>query len=502
LPAEADYGLNAVWGSGPTDVFAVGSDGNIVRFDGTTWTKMFSGTLVSLNAVWGSSSSDVWAVGDQGVIKHFDGTAWTAVNSPITDNLTGVWGASADAVYAVGYTSSREGTTAALIRFDGQSWSVVASGLPAGSVTSKTGNITGTSGSDVYFGAGTGPLYHYDGARAPSPVSDVPVMKQTLSRALDRMPFYAGPWGSAATGVHLLGAEMTILKLEDGRWHVSHGFIAGLDVWAASGDVAFRVGEYGSILRYDGRGWRMMPTPSSAKLTSVWGSSASNVYAVGSNVLLRFDGTRWHDITSELPIAVWPSGSSSLQDVRGRSANEVYLTAIVSTGSGGRQGILRFDGTAWSLDESFPDTLAAGGGLWVGAAEGLVVGADKSAVHFDDGVWQTKPLPTAQLGRPWGARPDYVLASAGVQYDGQAWTTWQYSTSTDPVGGVWGTSIDDIVIAAGGGGIYERVGTGGGWDLAERVSVGIHYPDLLAVHGVGDDRFVVGAMNVIAHGRR
>lgn len=516
LPAEADHGLNAVWGSAPTDVFAVGSDGNIVRFDGTNWNKMFSGTLVSLNAVWGSSSSNVWAVGDEGVIRHFDGAEWKSVASPTTANLTGVWGASPTSVFAVGYTRPGFEANAVLLRFDGQSWSVVSASLPAG--TTRTGNITGTSASDVYFGTGNGPVYHYDGRGAPSELSSVPGLGPLCTRGppwatcrtngIDspRIFFYGGPWGDSKTGVHLLGDEATILKLEAGRWHVSHGLFNGLDVWAASGTVAFRVGEYGTILKYNGRGWRMMPTPTHATLRSVWGSSATNVYAVASYVLLHFDGTGWRDITAQLPVV--PSQYNFLLGtVRGRSADEVYLTANIRTGAGYRAALLRFDGGAWALDPDFPDDLDLRDfrnypTMWVGSSEGLVIGVHvESAAHLENGVWQTKLAPK-WIGRPWGARPDYVLGTAGVQYDGQAWTTWQYSTSNDGVGGIWGTSIDDIVVSAGNGGIYERTGTGGGWDLATRVSVGGYRPGLGAVHGSGSDRFIVGGLNVIVHGRR
>ena len=83
-------------------MFAVGSSGTILHYDGLTWTKMASPTTVNLNGVWAASSSDVFAVGLDGTIIHYDGTAWSPMDSPTTNNLFDVWGVSRGNVYAVG----------------------------------------------------------------------------------------------------------------------------------------------------------------------------------------------------------------------------------------------------------------------------------------------------------------------------------------------------------------------------------------------------------------
>lgn len=497
LPSNADLGLNSVWGSGPASVFAVGNDGNAVRFDGNRWNKMFSGTLVRLNAVWGTSPSNVWAVGDQGVIRRYDGSEWQAVSGPVDARLTGIWGASADTIYAVGYNSDG----GVLIRFNGESWSVVADAL---FIRYGTGSITGTSGSDVYFGTsasggrvgGTRPiLYHYSGTGAPTVVSDLPPIGPVISTAVDAPFLSTGPWGNSETGIHLLGEEMAIVKLQDDRWHVSHGMIGGSDVWAHSGTLAFRVGRAGSILRYDGHGWRMMPTPTHATLYSIWGSSPTDVYASGG-ALLHYDGSEWRDITAQLP-----AGISRMGDVTGRSSQEVYLSAVMD----GRMGVVRYDGNRWSVLPGLPESASPSVvlALWLGPSETMVLSGNQAeALHFEAGSWITRPLPTPSTGRMWGTDPDYILGPAGVQYDGEAWRTWQYSTSNDGAAGIWGTSVDDITIAAQDGGIYERVGTGSGWELVERVTLGQLFPDLYRVHGTASHRFIIGEYNVILHRRR
>jgi hypothetical protein len=72
-----------VWGSGPADVFAVGS-GVIVHYDGQSWQPMASGTTALLKGVWGSGPADVFAVGYDGTLLHYDGVGWLGLNSTTT----------------------------------------------------------------------------------------------------------------------------------------------------------------------------------------------------------------------------------------------------------------------------------------------------------------------------------------------------------------------------------------------------------------------------------
>ncbi|MBF0497110.1 MAG: hypothetical protein HQK58_11145, partial [Deltaproteobacteria bacterium] len=63
--------LSGIWGSSGTDIFAVGTSGTIMHYDGNLWTAMTSNTTKTLLSVWGSSSTDVFAVGEDGVIMHY-----------------------------------------------------------------------------------------------------------------------------------------------------------------------------------------------------------------------------------------------------------------------------------------------------------------------------------------------------------------------------------------------------------------------------------------------
>jgi len=60
-----------VWGSSGSDVFAVGSGGKILHYNGMTWNEMDSRTCNDLKSVWGNSGTNVYAVGLYGTILHY-----------------------------------------------------------------------------------------------------------------------------------------------------------------------------------------------------------------------------------------------------------------------------------------------------------------------------------------------------------------------------------------------------------------------------------------------
>jgi hypothetical protein len=54
-------------------------------------------------------------------------------------------------------------------------------------------------------------------------------------------------------------------------------------VWGSSGSDIFAVGDHGTILHYDGTAWSTMTSGMTDWLYGVWGSSDSDVFAVGYN---------------------------------------------------------------------------------------------------------------------------------------------------------------------------------------------------------------------------
>lgn len=102
VPVPIGTSLNGVWGSSPNDVFAVGDNGVIAHFNGTTWSAMTSNTTHGLSAVWGTSATNVYAVGinsgGTATIIHYDGSNWSVVSHNIIEPLAGIWGTAADLI--------------------------------------------------------------------------------------------------------------------------------------------------------------------------------------------------------------------------------------------------------------------------------------------------------------------------------------------------------------------------------------------------------------------
>jgi len=89
----------------------VGSGGTLLHWDGSVWTSVSSGTTNILYGVWGSGESDVWAVGSGGTIleRRHVGNAGT-LQGTVTDT-TGlpVAGAQVQAVGPVTRSTSTLG---------------------------------------------------------------------------------------------------------------------------------------------------------------------------------------------------------------------------------------------------------------------------------------------------------------------------------------------------------------------------------------------------------
>jgi hypothetical protein len=189
--------FSAVWGSSPSDVWAVGVSGVIIHYDGTSWSSVSSGTTADLAGIWGTSASDVWAVGYH-TILHYDGTSWSSAMS-VSEAVATVGGTSPSDVWAV--------SSGVFRHYDGSHWTTFSSGLTAneapvsiwGSSASNIWVVTGTSGAPC-----CGRILHYNGTAW----SVVPTDKQP---PLDGTPNLNAIWGSSATDVWVVGTFGTIL---------------------------------------------------------------------------------------------------------------------------------------------------------------------------------------------------------------------------------------------------------------------------------------------------
>src|SRR5262249_311307 len=92
------YTFDDVWGSGPTDIYSVGSGIMHSTGDGN-WTP--DGNITA-KAVWGSSSSDVYVASVSSEVYHRGSDARWRPQQTTAVNMQDIWGTSATDIYAIG----------------------------------------------------------------------------------------------------------------------------------------------------------------------------------------------------------------------------------------------------------------------------------------------------------------------------------------------------------------------------------------------------------------
>jgi hypothetical protein len=228
-----EHSLHSVWAVRPDRAWAVGDYGQIVRWDGTSWTIVRAGGTQgeSLLGVWGTGDTDVWAVGHDsagGEVLHDDGTGWTVVLAGQPSSASSVWGAGGQVFVGFYY---------AIMRYDGTSWSSSAS--TAEDITA----LTGTGPNDVWavqsgFSPSGFKLLHWDGASWSDGSPGLPGVSIT-SVAVDPV---AGVWVAGLSG--------TLATLVGGTWQVETGLTYNnLEGVFFAGSTLRAVGQDGTILR-------------------------------------------------------------------------------------------------------------------------------------------------------------------------------------------------------------------------------------------------------------
>jgi hypothetical protein len=432
-----------------TEAFAtshVGGTTSVYRFDGTTWTSVptpITSSHVDLQCL-GPGQAYVGTTNIPGTLYRWNGTGWTALPGPsgaAGRNMN--WGvASANEIYAVGDSSN---VNRAYYRFDGTSWREVgrlsfttnfssnriwADPRGGAAYVSPTGNgstarvemVTPTSVTvlahspvlrDVVMPTTTSAfvvgrdffLAHWNGGRWSV---DAPPPGTRTNRAMN------GVWGTDPANVWAVGQWSTIVRWDGARWSVlsdsTRQIVPALDnynaVWG-TGSSVWAVGD-ATIVRCATTTSCAVSSPASGPLYGVWGTSATNVYAVGAGGrILHFDGASWTSMTS--------ATGARLSRVTGTSANDVWAA--------GDTVVLHFDGTTWknvtsSVTDSRPfpgyQTEVASGiplevGLWAANTGEVYYGSfDLTIMRGSGTFWGATPLATREAL--------YVSAIAGVAH--------------------------------------------------------------------------------------
>jgi hypothetical protein len=314
---SAFYALTAVWGSSKNDVWAAGSGGTIIHFDGTAWAPTPTAVKNTFHAIWGSSKNDVWVASATDTVFHSTGyagaaTEWQRVRTPLDDDtdapLYTIWGTSADDVRIAGrsFVLRIEGTedfinsnilTKTTLDDGGVAWQ----GTPG---SASVLGLWGTSANDVWLvgdNSSYAPwqlgltLHGTGGADGSITWTEVDSQSSVRLRAI---------WGSSANDIWAVGDIGTIRHIDGATskaWDViaSPTTAALHAVWGSAADDIWAVGEAGTIIHYDGKAWTKtiaaFPVGKKPTLYGVWGSGRDDVWIVGNGVALHYTGGKLGD---------------------------------------------------------------------------------------------------------------------------------------------------------------------------------------------------------------
>ena len=381
--------------------------------DGWCWENPLpqGDTIFGLSA---TAADDIWAVGNAGLILHYDGGRWLQVPSGVRARLTSVWAHSADSAWAVGWDSTA-------LRWNGDEWTAVDIGVAGLMLLS----VSGTGPGDVWaVGVGeTGTtMLHWNGSNWGT---------TTLSQSLSDV------FALAADDVWAVGYG-DILHF-DGSWAavpVAETSLNLAAVWASpSGDV-YAVGDYTSergaamVLHSSGGAFSWVDTGCPAGLNDIWGSSASDLWAVGNGrAVTHWDGVAW--TTFDLIPGDHLYSASGV-------ANNLWMS-----GAGGR--MYHWDGADLSRDLGGLPGAASVNDMWGQSADDVWMATDLGLYRRQSGQYQAVG-EAAWLRSVWGLGPDPIWAGGRAviyQLEGQTWTEHSFDEDIFVLD-IAGTGPDDI----------------------------------------------------------
>ncbi len=210
--------LYAVFSFGPSDVW-VGSN-QPEHWNGNTWEQYdVQGTVFTgyISKIWGTSSSNLYIVGKSGAIAHFDGSTWTRMDSGTDVDLLDVWGSpDGSVVWACGYYYNKPGTY--LLRYSTQTsrWEIRYDG------TSSEFSIRPDSLSGAYTGVYT-PTKNRIYVGSSAGVYAAPATTQGQAKRLSFTSTYfpgfpRGLRGNASNDLTIAGAYTMIAHYNGMSW--------------------------------------------------------------------------------------------------------------------------------------------------------------------------------------------------------------------------------------------------------------------------------------------
>jgi hypothetical protein len=208
------------------------------------------------------------------------------------------------------------------------------------------------------------------------------------------------------------------------------------DVWGSSRSDVFAVGEDGTILHYDGSVWSTQPSGTGSFLLGVYGTSSSDIWAVGGyGTILHYNGSAWSTVKALKTV------TPEYKRVWAGSPSDVWA------------GNMHYDGSAWN------ETTGGGYAIWgrsssdvYGNATDGVWGANLA--HYNGKTWKTMDSAWAAAQDICGSSSDVFALASGtfMRHDGRNWSSNMCGTDLKAI---WCCSSSDVFAVGNGGVILD-----------------------------------------------
>jgi len=420
--------LNDIWGSAADNVYATTTTGNVLHFDGAAWDTSVTTSKV-LHTVWGTGPNNVYVGGSDGLILHYDGSNWSPEDTGVAWEFVEIWGTGPDDVFALS-KEAREtmSFTGSFLHYDGTSW--------------KTRSLNNAKGIQAVWGPGPGTIYLSDNQGTLLGGDGTNFTPYTTPLDTPVVDIAGLPSGTVygITSDHLYTLLGNTPAVDPGE--------TINDLWTAPWGKVYAVGQAGTVLTTTGSDWVLMRGEKpNYSLQTIFGSSANDIFALGSAGGFHFDGSNWTPIS--LPSNI-------------RAGTATSMSFALAVGDGG--AIEMWDGSSWQLAQS-PTTAGLEAVYTASSNDAYAAGVDEVIVHYDGSQWTEVYPPGAssgQLNGIHGSSGDDVFAcgesSEVLHFDGTDWMPMETPTSL-ALRSVWAFSANDAIAVGESGTILHFDGT-------------------------------------------
>jgi hypothetical protein len=474
-----------------SDVWVAGTNGNgkavVLHYDGTSWTRLKPLALGGADAIAAGSPGNVWVAGPLGV-AHYNGATWSKRKLP----WTGPYGPGTLAVDASGapwltVTTSLVANRSQYFHLVAGHWVQQLGPVHPQAIGMNTQTLTPVPGTCALLASGWAQVFNQPivalnevapaaGCGSASAAAGTSALEAAVraASAHPMSPNAAPAWPGAAAAPPSAAA--------DPSWSVTPtpGAVQPLaalsGVGAAGPAAAWAVGYSlkGTlapgdplILRWNGTAWHQVALPGvnwTGSLTAVSGDSAADAWAVGQENplaaalprLLHWNGARWREVA-------FPGATSSATKLSAVDAVSPRDAWFAGSAPGGAPLLLQWNGTAVQpvtlpvTSGTLTGVRALGpGDVWAVGFQNTASGQQALALHWDGTTWQVLPAPpvaSAQFsdvlpaadGTAW-AVGQYTSGGFAPHFllehwDGSAWT--QTTVPSSPIGALTSISADD-----------------------------------------------------------